>query len=107
MDPKKKMLAKVSSIIKETTGAEVDVTVETLLDSLGMDSLDQVEALMAMEEDVNIAIPDGVFEESKTVGDIVEKLAYKSDCCGYLVNYGPPPTCQQCEGECTLVPTVD
>lgn len=40
-------------------------------DDLGADSLDQVELIMAFEEEFNIEIPDGVAEKIITVGDVI------------------------------------
>ncbi|CUM66205.1 uncharacterized protein PRCAT00003864001 [Priceomyces carsonii] len=41
---------------------------------LGLDSLDTVEALVALEEEFDLEIPDKVSDEIKTVGDAVEYI---------------------------------
>ena len=49
-----------------------------LAEDLGADSLDAVEIIMALEEEVGKEIDDSNFQEIKTVGDIVrciEELA--------------------------------
>lgn len=43
-----------------------------LSDDLGADSLDEVEIIMAIEEEFGLMIPDEEAETFKTVGDIVE-----------------------------------
>jgi len=42
-----------------------------LVSDLGTDSLDDVELIMAIEEEFNIEIPDDEFEKLKTVADII------------------------------------
>jgi acyl carrier protein len=46
-----------------------------LVDDLGADSLDQVELVMALEEDFGIEIPDDDAEEAQTVGALVALVA--------------------------------
>ena len=46
----------------------------TLVDDLGVDSLDAVELVMAIEEEFIIEIPDEVAERMRTVRDIVVYL---------------------------------
>ncbi|KAG7193449.1 acyl carrier protein [Scheffersomyces spartinae] len=41
---------------------------------LGLDSLDTVEALVALEEEFDLEIPDKVSDEIKTVGEAVEYI---------------------------------
>ncbi|KAL3490366.1 hypothetical protein BJX62DRAFT_238177 [Aspergillus germanicus] len=52
---------------------ESQVTLEsTLIDDLGADELDLAELMMALEERLDVQIPDEVMEQFRTVGDIVD-----------------------------------
>lgn len=70
------MFEKVRDVIVETLGCEADiVTMEaTLADDLGADSIDAVELNIALEDALNVSIPDEALAEMKTVGDIVAYL---------------------------------
>lgn len=45
---------------------------------LGLDSLDTVEALVALEEEFDLEIPDNISDEIKTVGEAIEYI-YKEE----------------------------
>lgn len=70
------MFEKVRDIIVETLSCDADqVTLEAnLAEDLDADSLDAVELNMAIEEALEISIPDDELAKMKTVGDIVEYL---------------------------------
>jgi acyl carrier protein len=54
--------------------AEKDVVPEaSFVDDLGADSLDQVELIMAMEEEFDISIPD---EDAEKIGTVQDALDY-------------------------------
>jgi acyl carrier protein len=67
---------KVIAIICE----QLDVEAETVLpeasfvDDLGADSLDQVELIMAMEEEFDVSIPDEDAEKIITVKDAIDYI---------------------------------
>ena len=44
------------------------------VEDLNADSLDQVELIMAVEDEFGIEVPDEVVQEIRTVGDIVKVL---------------------------------
>lgn len=46
-----------------------------LREDLGADSLEDVEIIMALEEQFNLTIPDEITERISTVGDLFETLA--------------------------------
>ncbi len=50
------------------------VTAESSLEQLGIDSLDKINLLFELESAFNIDIPDEIANSIKTVGDIVGKL---------------------------------
>ena len=50
------------------------VSEEIKLNELGLDSLDVVELLMAIEEEFGVEIPDEKIEGLKTVGDVVDYI---------------------------------
>jgi acyl carrier protein len=67
---------KVKNIICEQLDvAEADVVSEaSFVDDLGADSLDQVELIMAMEEEFDISIPDEDAEKIATVQDAIDYI---------------------------------
>jgi len=67
---------KVKKIICETLEVnEEDVVPEaSFVDDLGADSLDQVELIMAMEEEFGISISDEEAEKLLTVRDAIEYI---------------------------------
>ena len=67
---------KVKKIICEQLDvAEEDVVPEaSFVDDLGADSLDQVELIMAMEEEFDISIPDEDAEKITTVQDAIDYI---------------------------------
>ena len=74
-------LERVRKIVIDHLDAAPDKVTEkaSFIDDLGADSLDNVELVMAFEEEFDIEIPDDAAEHIQTVGDAVkfidEKLA--------------------------------
>lgn len=67
---------KVKEIIVDSIGCDegkIDMEV-SLVDDLGMDSLDAVELNMALEEAFDISIPDDVLASFVTVEDVVNYI---------------------------------
>ena len=59
--------------VKQLAVAEDQVTEEArFIEDLNADSLDQVELIMALEEEFNAEIPDEEAERLKTVGDAIK-----------------------------------
>jgi acyl carrier protein len=67
---------KVKKIICEQLDVSEEVVVPTasFVDDLGADSLDQVELIMAMEEEFDITIPDEDAEKIATVQDAIDYI---------------------------------
>lgn len=67
---------KVKNIIVDQLGVdEGKVTMEaSFVDTLGADSLDIVELVMAFEEEFDIEIPDDAAEKISTVADVVNYI---------------------------------
>ncbi len=68
--------ARVAGVVKDILGQDVTDREQTF-ESLGADSLDYVEIVMAMEEEFDITIADDEAQDITTVGglmDLVEKL---------------------------------
>lgn len=74
------VLNKVKDIIIEHLGVEESKIVESasFIDDLGADSLDQVELVMAFEEEFGIEIPDDAAEKITTVGTAVKYISENS-----------------------------
>jgi acyl carrier protein len=71
--------AKVKQIIAEKLGVSEDkITPQSsFVDDLGADSLDQVELIMAFEDEFDVEIPDEDAEKMKSVKDAIEYLNSK------------------------------
>ncbi len=70
---------KIKQIIAEKLGVSEDkITPQSsFIDDLGADSLDQVELIMAFEDEFDVEIPDEDAEKMKTVKDAMEYLDSK------------------------------
>ena len=68
---------KVKEIIADHMGLDVAdiISISTFVD-LGMDSLDEIEIVMAIETEYGIAIPDEDAENIKTVGQLVSYIKH-------------------------------
>lgn len=68
---------RVKKIVINHLGAEESkITLEAkFIDDLGADSLDQVELVMAFEEEFGIEIPDDVAEKIASVNDAVKYIS--------------------------------
>lgn len=66
-------LSKVAELIKENTDADVSqITMDTTFESLGLDSLDAVDLIMACEDEFSVTLEMG--DDLKTVGDVVRLI---------------------------------
>jgi len=65
--------AKVKEIVANNLSVEISkVTLDSsFVDDLGADSLDQVELVMAFEEEFDVEIPDGAAEKIVKVSDAI------------------------------------
>ena len=70
---------KVKKIVVEQLGVAEDQVTEdaTFIEDLGADSLDQVELVMALEEEFGSDIPDEDAEKLTTVGDAIKYIEGK------------------------------
>lgn len=68
------MFEKIKEIIVDKLSAsEEEVTLESsFIEDLSADSLDIVELIMALEDELEMEIPDEDVEGFKTVGDVVK-----------------------------------
>nr|WP_304286330.1 acyl carrier protein [Clostridium paraputrificum] len=64
---------KIRGIVADQLGIEEEnITLETsFIEDLNADSLDIVELIMALEDELEMEIPDEDVENFKTVGDVV------------------------------------
>ena len=67
---------KVKELIAEQLDVDADTVTVTsnIQDDLGADSLDVVDLVMSLEEEVDMEIPDEAVANIKTVGDIVKYI---------------------------------
>lgn len=68
------MLEKIKEILAAQLRIDADtITPETdIKEDLGVDSLDVVELLMAIEDECGVHVPDDEIVNFKTVGDVVK-----------------------------------
>ncbi len=74
------ILERVKKIVVEHLDVEAEKVSEkaSFIDDLGADSLDNVELVMAFEEEFDVEIPDDAAENISTVGDAVQFIVEKS-----------------------------
>ena len=74
------ILERVRKIVIEHLDADPENVTEkaSFIEDLGADSLDNVELVMAFEEEFDIEIPDDAAEHIQTVGDAVKFIGEKS-----------------------------
>jgi acyl carrier protein len=63
------------ALLRDHLGVEGVMTDATTLDQLDADSLDRIEAGMALEQEFGLTIPDEAIEKWSTVGDVLDWLA--------------------------------
>ena len=70
------VLDKVADIVVEHLGVDKAKVTESasFIDDLGADSLDNVELVMAFEEEFDLEIPDEAAEKIATIGDAVKLI---------------------------------
>ena len=72
------MLEKVKEIVAEGLDVNAaDLTEETTFESLGADSLDLFELVMALEEEYGVEIPSEDLEKILTVQDVIDYMKNK------------------------------
>ena len=76
MAAEKSIEERVKGIIVEQLGVNADqVTPESkFIEDLGADSLDTVELVMALEEEIGQEIPDEDAEKLQSVGDVIKHI---------------------------------
>jgi acyl carrier protein len=74
------VLERVKKIVVEHLDVEAEKVTEnaSFIDDLGADSLDNVELVMAFEEEFGIEIPDDAADTIQTVGDAVKFITEAS-----------------------------
>ena len=77
---KEEILGKVKAVVAEKLNVGEDqVTADAkFVEDLGADSLDQVELIMALEDDFELKIPEEEAEQLTTVGSAVDYIVSKS-----------------------------
>ena len=69
------MRLKAMTLLRDHLGIDDDITEAATLDELNADSLDRIDAGLALEEAFGITIPDEVIERWETVKDVLDWLA--------------------------------
>jgi acyl carrier protein len=68
----------INGILQVQINERVEEVTEPTFEALGADSLDRVEMLMALEERLDIEIPDADAEKLLTVSDVCKYLESKA-----------------------------
>jgi acyl carrier protein len=77
---------RLAATVAEILGAQVGVGFDSLapatrfIEDLGMDDLEPVEVVLALEEELGLSIPDSDCERLTTVGDLVRYLHERVQC---------------------------
>jgi len=76
---KDEVLAKVKAVVAEklNVGEDQVTTDAKFVEDLGADSLDQVELIMALEDDFELKIPEEEAEKLNTVGSAIDYIVSK------------------------------
>lgn len=74
------MESKIISLISEATKTEeTQISKETnFIDDLNLDSLDIVELMMKLEDELGVEIPESEAEKLKTVGNVIDYVNSKN-----------------------------
>jgi acyl carrier protein len=77
---REEILAKVKALVAEKLNVGEDQVTEDakFVEDLGADSLDQVELIMAMEDDFGLKIPEEEAEQLATVGKAIDYIMTKA-----------------------------
>jgi len=77
---KEEILAKVKSVVSEklNVGEDQVTTDAKFVEDLGADSLDQVELIMALEDEFDLKIPEEEAEQLSTIGAAVDFILTKA-----------------------------
>jgi acyl carrier protein len=76
---KEEIVSKVKAVVAEKLNVSDDQVTEDakFVEDLGADSLDQVELIMALEDDFDLKIPEEEAEQLTTVGSAVAYILSK------------------------------
>jgi acyl carrier protein len=85
------ILDRVISIIRESLYLpNIGITAETsLVDDLGVDSLDLIEVMTDLEETFGLELPDNAMARFQTVGEIAQYMRRRLCCRDRVVEYVP------------------
>ncbi len=77
---KEEILGKVRNVVSEklNVGEDQVTTDAKFVEDLGADSLDQVELIMALEDEFDLKIPEEEAEKLTTVGSAVDYIVSKA-----------------------------
>ena len=77
---KEEILGKVKGVVAEKLNVGEDqVTIDAkFVEDLGADSLDQVELIMALEDEFDLKIPEEEAEKLSTVGSAIDYIVSKA-----------------------------
>lgn len=77
---KEEIMSKVKNVVSEKLNVGEDqVTIDAkFVEDLGADSLDQVELIMALEDEFDLKIPEEEAEKLSTVGSAVDYIVSKA-----------------------------
>ena len=69
----------IVKLLKDYVSDEIDITRESTLKELQIDSLDLVEVVVSAEDETGVTFEDDELVDLKTVGDVVDLLDKKTN----------------------------
>ena len=69
----------IVKLLKDYVSDEIEITRESTLKELQIDSLDLVEGVVSAEEETGVTFEDDELVDLKTVGDVVDLLNKKTN----------------------------
>ena len=69
----------IVKLLKDYVSDEIEITRESTLKELQIDSLDLVEVVVSAEEETGVTFEDDELVDLKTVGDVVDLLNKKTN----------------------------
>ena len=68
------MINKIKKILKFIRKPDIAIDENTALGDIGYDSLDQLEAVIELEDKFDVNLPDDIFSNVKTVKDLTNEI---------------------------------
>ena len=68
------MFDRIKKILKEIVNPGIGIDKDTALGDLDLDSLSKIEAVIHLEEELDVELPDDIFEDTKTIEELEKEI---------------------------------